>query len=907
MTSSFLLGLHAPRALRRWPALGAVLVACIVGARPASAQPAPAPPADRDAPPRAGDRPRLTKPPALIEFVEAAYPEEELADGRAATVVLQVAISAEGRVDVVTVLESAGPVFDEAARAAVQQFEFSPAEIDGKPAAVRITYRYDFTPRVEAPTTGNLRGVVLDKNSGDPLVGIEVALEGLGVAVTDARGEFSFGDLPAGEVTVTLTRADSPPVRTTESVDAGRTLEVRYELELSSPPSPSEADDEDDFEIVVLAPRLVKQSVSTEVSAEEARRVPGTQGDVLKVVENLPGVARASAGSGEVVVWGAAPQDTRTYVGAVRVPMLYHFGGLRSILHNDGVRSVELVPGGYGVAHGRGLGGLVRVALRDPAQDRLRGSAQIDLLDAAVAATGPVDENWSFAVSGRRSHIADAAGLLNDQSFQQFFTLPRYFDGQARLRRNIAQGEWVEFGAMLSGDVQQRSQPSSDLSRRLSERRTLHFQRYDIAYRKQLADGAEVDLAPWYGRDRAGRYGAFGGVPTLAESESHLAGLRAEWRGKLAPALQARVGFDFELVHSLSRRSGSITSPPREGDPYVFGRAPADQVNFDEWKSTIASAAPYAEVDWALWGGKLHITPGLRVEPYFISLQRRRPANPSFPDLGLYQRDISVQPRLAVRYAAMEGLDLEVAAGQYSQPPLADDLSAVFGNPTLGLSRGSHLLGSAAYEVRKDVKVEVTVFHTRSERLAARNPAAAPNVAEALIQEGEGRSLGAQFLLRRDKGDGAFFGWLAYTILESERKDSATAAWRPFDYDQTHVLTALGSYDLGAGFEVGARVRLASGFPRTPVTGVYYDARRGTHEPLLGEYNSDRIPLFLQVDARGAKRFDLGGSELEIYLDVQNVTNRENPEEIAYAPDYSERRYVLGLPVLPVLGARWSF
>ena len=35
-----------------------------------------------------------------------------------------------------------------------------------------------------------------------------------------------------------------------------------------------------------------------------ARRVPGTQGDVLKVVENLPGVARASIGSGQLVVWG---------------------------------------------------------------------------------------------------------------------------------------------------------------------------------------------------------------------------------------------------------------------------------------------------------------------------------------------------------------------------------------------------------------------------------------------------------------------------------------------------------------------------------------------------------------------------------------------------------------------------
>ena len=95
--------------------------------------------------------------------------------------------------------------------------------------------------------------------------------------------------------------------------------------------------------------------VSTEVQAEQATRVPGTQGDVLKVVENLPGVARSAAGAGTLVVWGSAPQDTRVYVDGVHVPRLYHDGGYRSIVSSDFVRSVELVPDGYGPPYGRGL------------------------------------------------------------------------------------------------------------------------------------------------------------------------------------------------------------------------------------------------------------------------------------------------------------------------------------------------------------------------------------------------------------------------------------------------------------------------------------------------------------------------------------------------------------------------
>lgn len=876
-----------------------VLASVLIAPRAALAQPR-APRAD-------APQPRLTKAPELIAFVEATYPKEALAGGRPATVILQLAISATGSVDDAAVVKGAGPDFDAAALEAVRKFKFRPAEIDDKPAPVKITYRYEFTPKVVAPTTGKLKGVVRTKGTGAPLEGVTIELEGVGKTVTNERGEFSFEDVPPGDVRVSLSGKDLTELRTQETVEAGRTLEARYDVELPPPPGAVPDADKDDLEIVVQAPRLVKQVVSTEVSADEARRLPGTQGDVLKVVENLPGVARASAGSGQVVVWGAAPQDTRTYVGAVRVPMLYHFGGLRSVIHNDRVSSVELIPGGYGAAYGRGLGGLVRVTPRDPAKDHLRGSAQLDLLDASAAVTTPIGERFSVAVSGRKSHIADVSRLLPDQSFQEFFTLPNYFDGQARVRYDIAPNEWVEVGGLLSGDRQSRTQPSDNPARRVSDRRTLHFQRYDFAYHQQAKQGAEVDVAGWYGQDQGGRFGDFGGVPTSAQSESNLVGFRAEWRGRLSRSWTARFGFDFELVQSETSRRGSITSPPREGDAYVFGRAPADQVNSDRWKTVIASAAPYTELDWSLFDERLHLTPGLRFEPFFASINRRKPNDPSAPDLGLYRQDISVQPRLAVRYAPITRLTYKAALGLYRQPPLPDDLSAIFGNPGLGTSRGTHYVAGAELRVARNLSIETNAFHTSSEELANRNPSQTPRTSEALLQEGEGRSLGVQFLLRREKKEGRFFGWVAYTILRSERKDGPEGRWRLFDYDQTHVLTALGAYDLGRGFEVGMRARVASGFPRTPLQYVYFDVQRSRYEPTLGAYNTNRIPYFLQFDLRAAKRFMLSQSELEIYLDVQNVLNRSNPEEIAYSPDYLQRRYILGLPILPIAGARWNF
>jgi hypothetical protein len=53
-----------------------------------------------------------------------------------------------------------------------------------------------------------------------------------------------------------------------------------------------------------------------------------------------------------------------------------------------------------------------------------------------------------------------------------------------------------------------------------------------------------------------------------------------------------------------------------------------------------------------------------------------------------------------------------------------------------------------------------------------------------------------------------------------------------------------------------------------------------------------------------AKRFEWSWGKAEAYLDVQNVTDRKNPEEITYDYRYQQRAYITGLPTLPVVGGR---
>jgi len=55
--------------------------------------------------------------------------------------------------------------------AAVQQFLFEPAEVNDRPSAIRINYRYDFVIKEQAPTTAQFAGLVKNHETGEALAG----------------------------------------------------------------------------------------------------------------------------------------------------------------------------------------------------------------------------------------------------------------------------------------------------------------------------------------------------------------------------------------------------------------------------------------------------------------------------------------------------------------------------------------------------------------------------------------------------------------------------------------------------------------------------------------------------------------------------------------------------------------
>jgi hypothetical protein len=620
-------------------------------------------------------------------------------------------------------------------------------------------------------------------------------------------------------------------------------------------------------------------------------------------VQNLPGVGRAAFGSGALVVWGAAPQDTRVYVDGVRIPQLYHSGGFRATVNSDLVRGIDLAPGGYGAEYGRGLGGLVTVDTRALRNDRFHGYLSADVIDSSGMLEVPVGKSTRVAVAGRGSYLKETLGLFTSRDVSEFVPIPRFFDGQLKLEHDLGDNETVTLVALASDDLLRRSVTNPDPAQTLTDERKSSFKRAFATYRKAFPDGSSVTVTPSYGTDHFEFAQRFGATPTDQSIDAKVFGLRAKWRGKVASFVTLNTGLDLEGSDATVRRRGAPILPPREGDITVFGQPPNDVANYDAWSVVLGSVAPYVQGDFELLGNKVHVVPGVRLDSFFVSGDKASPTAAGTEQRGYLRSEQIAEPRLAARWQATERLLVKAAYGQYHQAPDAEDLSPVFGNPTLGFARASHYLAGVSARVLEKLSAEATAFASLSDDLAARSPLPSPETGQALLNSRQGRAYGAQVLLRQELTRG-LFGWVSYSVIRSERKDTPESAWRPFDYDQTHVATLVASYALPLGFEVGARLRYATGFPRTPVLGAYYNARRDLFEPAFGKQNSVRIPAFAQADVRVSKRFDLGAAKLELYLDVQNVTNRSNREDIVYNYDYTAKSYITGLPTLAVAGAR---
>lgn len=853
----------------------------------------------------------VSKLPKQIVFVEAAYPPDAAAAGQEADVILNLTIDATGHVSHAEVASSAGPgreAFDAAAVAAATGYLFEPAESDGKPVAVELAYKVKFRLHAKAPAPPpaasaerpaapvaapprppreSLAGQLRERGTRNPLIGFVVtaAQEGASPpqayeATTDGNGRFTFFDLAPGTWQVQVEAPAYFPFRTTEEVRAGEKTVVTYYVERGQA-SP--------LDVTVTAARPKKDVTHVVLTADVIQRVPGTAGDPLAVIQDLAGVARAPAGSGLLIVRGSAPEDSQIFVDGMDVPLVYHFGGLRSVLPEGVIDNIEFVPGNFSPEYGRATGGIVDVHLKELKPKRFGGYVDVSVLDTGVYLEAPLGDRGGVAVAARRSYLdAILNAAASSGGSVTWLTAPVYYDAQ--LLANYRLSPAHDLRAMVFGADDRLAlvlKNPADFSQQATGNQLntrTGFWRALVADRYAPRDGIENTLRLSAGQDAE----TISLGDLVLDLHRRVVQLRDTLRLRLAPWATLVVGTDARA----ERYSGHVRlpPPPKEGQPM-------SNQDLSDTKET------YVQASWELSPGvfgelelrptpKLLVSAGLRADYFQIIHQ------------GVLAPRLSVRDQVSPRWA------VKGAMGLYQQTPDVEETDPSFGNPGLKAERAIHASVGAEWRPWTGTTLDATGFYKRLSNLVSPTDATrVVNGAEVPVtydNGGRGRVFGLELVVRRELAAG-FFGWIAYTLSRSERLDSGQSEWRLFDYDQTHILAAVAAYDLPRHWRIASRFRYVTGNPETPVLGSVFNNVTDEYDPVFGTVNSARQPAFVQLDVRLDKQWVFDRWLLDAYVDLQNATNHTNPEGVAYNYDYTQSKVSQGLPILPFLGLRAEF
>lgn len=829
--------------------------------------------------------PPIEKMPELTRFVEADYPQSVYGQGIEGTVVMDLLVSDSGTVDSVMLVQGVHPTLDSNAVAAARQFVFTPAIAAGDSVAVFLRYEYRFSlqevvEKVEEYV--NLSGRLTERGTREPVadalvvvrfadtladttlkVPFDIYLERLGrfdgqyveegrlVTVSDSDGVFSFTSLPAGPIEITVPVAGYEEFYETEAIGYGEATEVTYYLRRVS---------YSDFEFTVYGKKEEKEVSRRTLTLSEVKKVPGIGGDAVKVVQALPGVARPTFGTAGVVVRGAPTSNSKFLLDGIEIPLLFHFGGIKSTYYTDALEQVDFYPGGFGTRYGGVLGGVVELTGRKAQTDRWHAHADANFFDGVFFAEGPVGSKVSVMASARRSFIGDIIGwvLGSYPSGNVLTTAPFYWDYLLRTDVDIAENQdayltlfGVKDGFELIASEVRGGNTDVDDAKDQARSHTL-FHMGILGHDWELSESVLNSLRYSFGYVEIFA-SAFGFFKTDLNYYQHY--LRDQFTWRRGERFSLNIGADIQLA-------------PVDLEPKIPGGDNTIQDTKME-NEMVGVVGAYLNMEWKPIENLL-VVPGLRYD-YFPELIYNGAVLPEFWD---YESDNegewSAEPslRLTTRYEFVENHTAKIALGNYSQTPqpVVQSIHETWGDPSLSVMRAAHYVLGYEWQMTDLLSLELEGYINRQWDVA-QQVSGFPMFSD----DARRRMKGIELMLRHDQSE-RFFGWLAYSLAESETYDLDEQAWRNSDKDQTHNLIMVGNWKLPKNWEVGFRLQYTTGDPITPIEGVTYYENYGFYDIEYGPTNSARMQPTFQLDLRIDKKFVFRKWMLSAYVDFFNIS-----------------------------------
>jgi len=767
--------------------------------------------------------------------------------------------------------------------------------------------------------------------------------------ITDADGRF-FIDLPPGVWTLEASASRFQP--STLMVDACPRCAPEVEILMI----PRDLVREN---VVVIASANGSSDpiATTVVRPVEVLNVAGAFENVFRVLQTLPGVVSTDEVTNRMAVRGGGPDQNLTVMDGVEIHNPYRLFGLVSAFNPETVEGFEFSAGAFSARHGDRLSSILVIDSRaGTVASPLKGSLGLSLTDTNAILEGRLPRSTgSFLVTGRRTWYDLVARSFTDNE------LPAFNDLQGKLQFDLREGRSLTLSGLRSREqsdlefdedldsgavatVTHNDLASASLFLPLGRRgssRTIaaHYENTDdIEAKAHFQNTSRRSNAPQ--DEVAFSFDELAGtLDTVVRDRS----LRQELTYQLAAGNRLETGFEFHRLGTETRYD------------VTFGRPGEDLVALPP--SLTSSRTDDRSGAWLI--DRVRATSWLDIE-----------AGLRFDSAGINGRK-ELAPRLSASARLGASTRLRTAFGIHTQSPGYEKLSqgdflldfSADGKLALENERARHLIVSLERDLAPGLTVRAEGFYRRFQDLIIGNlesPAetqarvafydfpedlrsSIPDQAQITnipVNQGRGTAYGFDvFLVRRQVSpSNRLSGWASYTFTHAQRDCYGRTC--PFQYEQPHALSVVGSFRLSPRFEASLTARLASGFPRTLPLGLRVagidDSADGDGDGDRSEIVPDRDregrlvyaidygsidnlyrgrnPLSARVDLRATFVPRWGKGRWRFYVDVLNALKRSNgpvTDELEHDPNSDRPRIVEkregGFPLLPSFGIHVRF
>jgi len=740
----------------------------------------------------------------------------------------------------------------------------------------------------------SLSGTIKDIENNETLLGVNVIIKELQTGtVSNSYGFYSI-TLKEGEYTVQVSYLGFETL--TDTIHLNKDLQRDFLLK----PSSQQLDEVtivNDFEQQNI--RKPEMSVNR-LKQSTIKQVPVVFGeaDVLRSIVALPGVTNGGEGSSGFNVRGGSADQNLVLLDEAVIFNSSHLFGLFSVFNPDAVKDLKLYKGGIPAGYGGRVSSVLDIKQKDGNNKKFQGEAGIGIISSKLLVEGPIQKNKSsFLLSGRTTYAHLFLSVVDNPNSAYFYDFTAKANYEIDDKNKLLLSGYFGRDYFSLEDSFINVYGNSFINLRWNHRfNNKLFSNMSLIGGEYIYD-LNLDLASFQFRN---------GIQNI--------NFKYDFNHYISDKIQFNYGLNsfYYIVNP-----GTIEP---EGDESGINAEQLDR------KYAIETAA-FFSVEHQ-FSKKISAEYGIRLSGFYRLGQEFNVYQDNLPlvyneSFGIYERAEPIgtvnegrssvvssfnnlEPRVSVAYSLNDNtsfkasynrmaqylhlisntnsptpLDVWAPSGPFIEPQLLDQYAVGYFKRLKG---NNYDLSLEAYYKTVDNRID---FIDGANLIA-------PRAIEQEILNGEARSFGLEFMLK--KNTGKLNGWIAYTLSRSEQRTPGRFAnepginngqWYLANFDKTHDLSVLGNYKLNDKWEFNLNFSLQTGQPVNFPVGQF--SFQGLTVPIYEGRNRDRLPTFHRLDLSATLTPDKNKDrKWEGYwtFGIYNVYNRKN----AIAINFEENR-----------------